>query len=739
MRSGLFGKCWPAESHARLQSRIIMENKRIVRINDIIDKILAYHPEADVDLLQKAYVYSAKVHHGQTRLSGEPYLNHPLGVAYILTELNLDEYAVSTGLLHDTVEDTYATLEEIERIFGKEVAFLVDGVTKISKLSINEKIDRQAENFRKMILAMSMDIRVILIKLADRANNMRTLQYVAPAKQKRIAQQTLEIYAPLANRLGLFSLKRELEDLSLCYLHENIYKDIESQLVVTAEQREKYVREVISILEEKTSQFGIKATVTGRPKHIYSIYNKMLSQNLNFTQIYDITAFRVVVESRKECYEVLGIIHSIWKPIPGRLKDYISLPKANMYQSLHTTVMGPYGQRIEIQIRSQEMDRVAKQGIAAHWKYKEGRKIQQKDDERFAWLQQVMEAQTESGDSRELLEAFRVDIFSDEVYVFTPAGEVFALPQGSTPVDFAYRVHTDVGNRCVGAKVNGNITPLKHQLQSGDVVEILTQPNQHPSRDWLKMVQTSRAKGKIRQWVKQQERDRSISLGREICQKEFKKNKLSMTRITRDSELFDAAVFKGVECAEDLFAAVGQGRISVRQILNFFQPGREAEAEGKKKEAAPHVPRKTGRGIRIQGMDDIMVRFGKCCNPIPGDSIRGFITRGKGVTVHTYNCPFLEKADPERLIDTQWDMNTRHVANVPVEVLCEDAQGILAEITSTIASIETNIGNAKITTTPDRKAICLFQLSINSLEQLEKLVQALRKIRGVLKVTRVRN
>jgi GTP pyrophosphokinase len=403
---------------------------------------------------------------------------------------------VSTGLLHDTVEDTYTTLDEIEEIFGHEVAFLVDGVTSISKISIKSQVDRQAENFRKMILAMSKDIRVILVKLADRIHNMRTLQYVPPDKQKKIAQQTLDIYAPLANRLGIFLIKRELEDLSLRYIHEEVYKEIEEGLVITSEQREKYVQEVIGITEEKLRQFGIKAHVMGRPKHLYSIYNKMLKHNLNFNQIYDLAAFRVIVGSRKECYEVMGITHSIWKPIPGRFKDYISLPKANMYQSLHTAVIGPYGQRVEIQIRTEEMDRVAKHGIAAHWKYKEGRKIDQKDDQRFAWLHQVMESQTDVNDSHDFLEAFRVDIFPYEVYVFTPAGEVIELPKGSTPVDFAYRIHTDIGHRCEGAKVNGNIVPLKYQLKSGDVVEILTQADQRPSRDWLKFVQTSRAKTK---------------------------------------------------------------------------------------------------------------------------------------------------------------------------------------------------------------------------------------------------
>ncbi|MCP4714840.1 MAG: bifunctional (p)ppGpp synthetase/guanosine-3',5'-bis(diphosphate) 3'-pyrophosphohydrolase, partial [Deltaproteobacteria bacterium] len=501
----------------------------MVRINDITEQVTSYYPDADLDILRKAYVFSAKVHQGQTRLSGEPYLNHPLSVAKILADMSLDEYTIATGLLHDTVEDTYATVEEIEETFGAEVAFLVDGVTKISKISDKSRQERQAENFRKMMLAMAKDIRVMLVKLADRIHNMRTLEYVPPQKQKMIAQQTVDIFAPLANRLGLFLIKRELEDLSLKYIHENVYSDIESNLVVTAEQREKYVKEVTQILQEKLHQFGIEANVMGRPKHIYSIYNKMMQQNLNFNQIYDLLAFRVIVDERKECYEVLGIIHSIWKPIPGRFKDYVSLPKTNMYQSLHSTVIGPYGQRIEIQIRTDEMDMVAKYGIAAHWKYKEDRKIEQKDDQRFAWLQQIMDSQQDMNDSHEFLKAFQVDIFPDEVYVFTPAGDVVELPLGSTPIDFAYSIHSDVGHRCVGAKANNVIVPLKYKLKNGDTVEVMTMANHNPSRDWLKYVKTARAKSKIRHWVKQQERDRSVVLGREICEKEFRKNKINLS------------------------------------------------------------------------------------------------------------------------------------------------------------------------------------------------------------------
>lgn len=712
-----------------------MKRCRVTRINDIIEQVTSYHPEADLELIRKAYVFSAKVHQGQTRLSGEPYLNHSLSVAKILADLNLDEYSVSTGLLHDTVEDTYTTLDEIEEIFGHEVAFLVDGVTSISKISIKSQVDRQAENFRKMILAMSKDIRVILVKLADRIHNMRTLQYVPPDKQKKIAQQTLDIYAPLANRLGIFLIKKELEDLSLRYIHEEVYKEIEEGLVITSEQREKYVQEVIGITEEKLRQFGIEAHVMGRPKHLYSIYNKMLKHNLNFNQIYDLAAFRVIVGSRKECYEVMGITHSIWKPIPGRFKDYISLPKANMYQSLHTAVIGPYGQRVEIQIRTEEMDRVAKHGIAAHWKYKEGRKIDQKDDQRFAWLHQVMESQTDVNSSHDFLEAFRVDIFPYEVYVFTPAGEVIELPKGSTPVDFAYRIHTDIGHRCEGAKVNGNIVPLKYQLKSGDVVEILTQADQRPSRDWLKFVQTSRAKTKIRHWINVQERERSIGLGREICEREFRNHKLSFSKLLKEGKILEAASKdSGVKSVDAFFAAVGHGRVSVRQILNKFIPKELQDGKIAEKRAV----RKTGKGIKIDGIDDVMIRFGKCCNPIPGDRITGYITRGRGVTVHAIHCPFVDLADPERAIDAQWDETCKHVAAVPIEVICEDKKGLLADITSSISSLETNIINAKVRTTPDKKAISVFEVEINNLKHLEAVINEIKKVKDVLKVTRLR-
>jgi len=718
-----------------------MAESKIVRINDIIEQVTSYFPEADLGLISRAYVFSAKVHQGQTRMSGEPYLNHPLSVAKILADLNLDVYTVATGLLHDTVEDTCATLEEIQDLFGDEVAFLVDGVTKISKITSDRKQDTHADNFRKMILAMSKDIRVLLVKLADRIHNMRTLEFMPVEKQERTARNTLDIYAPLASRLGLYLVKRELEDLSLRYMHAEMYRDIKDKLMRTSEQRERYVNEVIGIIESRLAQSGINPGITGRHKHLFSIYNKMQTQNLNFSQIYDLTAFRIIVNDRPECYEVLGIIHALWKPIPGRFKDYISLPKANMYQSLHTSVIGPYGQRIEIQIRTEEMDRVARHGIAAHWKYKEGSTDEQKHDQSFAWLQNILESQKEMSDSREFLDAFRVEVFPDEVFAFTPAGKVIELPKGATPIDFAYGIHTDIGNRCVGAKVNNGIVPLRYEMASGDVVEILTQPGHHPSRDWLKIVKTSRARTKIRNWIRQQELERSIVLGREIGEKEFRKHKLNFARMLKDGQLVEKMGRGQVKDADDLLAAIGQGRIGIRQVINKCMPD-EAEGTAPEPESSKRAQKIRERnntiGVVVQGMDDLLVRFGKCCNPIHGDQIKGFITRGRGVTIHARECTFLTSADPERIIDAQWDERARHVSVVPIEVICEDKKGLLASITSSIASAETNILNASVRTTPEKKAVSVFNVEINSLAMLDAVIAAIRKVKGVLKVSRLK-
>lgn len=716
-----------------------MIREGIVRINDIIEQMLSYYPEADVDMVRKAYVYSAKVHKGQTRLSGEPYLNHPLSVAKLLADIRLDEYSVSTALLHDTVEDTLATIKEIEKLFGSEIAFLVDGVTKITEISKKSRLDKEAETIRKMLFAMSKDIRVILIKLADRVHNMKTLQHLPSGKQIEIAQQTLDIYAPIAGRLGMFSMKKELEDLSVKFLHHEIYKDIDEKIAASSEQREKYVQEVIRIISDKLKQFRINARVTGRSKHIYSIYNKMLQQNLDFNQIFDLAAFRIIVDERRDCFEVLGIIHSIWKPIPGRFKDYISLPKANMYQSLHTTVIGPYGQRIEIQIRTEEMDRVAKFGIAAHWKYKEGRMIDQKHDQRFLWLHQMVETQKEVNDAKEFLDTFRVNLFPDEVYVFTPKGKVVELPKGATPVDFAYRIHTQVGNTCTGAKVNGKIVPLKHQLQSGNVVDILTTPGHNPSRDWLKFVKTARAKSKIKQWINIEQRQQYITLGREILEKDLKKRNLKFLPGHKATDPVAGFEKEGIKTVEDLYFALGHGRLKTGHVINRLFPELAEKVEEEKHPGVQSKQKasKSSDGISVGGLNNVLIRFGKCCNPVFGEKIAGFITRGRGVSIHTIECPFFDTVDPERKIDAKWDNSGKHTSRVPIRVLCEDKKGILADITLAISANETNITKAKVHTLPDKKAVNVFEVEVSALDQLDKVMGSIKQIKGVLQVTRL--
>jgi GTP pyrophosphokinase len=718
-----------------------MIKEPIVRINDILDQVSSYYEEADLGLIEKAYVFSAKVHHGQTRLSGEPYLNHPMWVAKILADLRLDEYSIVTGLLHDTVEDTYATLGEVEQLFGHEVAALVDGVTKISKIAFDSQVDQQAENFRKIILAMSKDIRVILIKLADRLHNMRTLKYLTAERQRKIAEETLDIYAPLSGRLGIYMLKSELEDLCLSYLRSEVYQDIKDKLVTAAAEREAYVSEVVQLINDHLKQFDIKARVLGRPKHIYSIYNKMYQQNLGFSEIYDIIAFRIIVQSRKDCYEALGIIHSLWTPVPGRFKDYISMPKANRYQSLHTSVIGPRGQRIEIQIRTEEMNSIAEEGIAAHWKYKEGGKIEQQDDQRFAWLHQLMEWQKELKDPREFLETVRVDLFPHEVYVFTPKGAVYEFPAGSTPVDFAYRIHSDIGHKCVGAKVNGKLVPLKYQLRSGDVIEILTLPQHHPSKDWLKYVKTSRAKTKINQWIRSQERESSIALGREICEREFARHNLNFAKLARSGDILKALQREGIKTLDDALEAIGHGALKVRHVFSRLLPKEERAAKLPETKGAKQTTpgeHRDNAGVRIRGIDDVMVRFGKCCSPLPGEKIMGYITRGRGMTVHAIDCPYLETVDAERKIEAEWDPSYRNITTVSIEVLCVDQKGLLAEITSSIAAAEANIRNARVSTTADKKAMNVFDIEVIDLDHLNTVTRSIERIKGVLNVNRIR-
>ncbi|MBM4350499.1 MAG: bifunctional (p)ppGpp synthetase/guanosine-3',5'-bis(diphosphate) 3'-pyrophosphohydrolase [Deltaproteobacteria bacterium] len=715
----------------------------MLRFNDILDRLVSYNPNADTDLLRKAYVFSAKVHLGQVRLSGEPYLTHPLEVTGILTQMQLDAATLATGLLHDAVEDTLATLEEIRENFGNEISQLVDGVTKISRISLRSSEESQAENFRKMILAMVKDIRVVLVKLADRLHNMRTLRYHSPEKQEEIAQETLDIYAPLANRLGIDWIKTELQELAFKHRYPDIYGEIQRKIAKKERERLRYVDEMKRTLLKKLYENKIEGEVTGRLKQIYSIYLKMKDQNIDFDQVYDITAFRIVVHSIKDCYDVLGIIHSLWKPIPGKFKDYIGLPKENLYQSLHTAAIGPYGERIEIQIRTREMHRIAEEGIAAHWKYKEGKPLDEADDKRFTWLRQLLEWQRDLKDDQEFIESVKVDLFPHEVYIFTPKGEVKEFPAGATPVDFAYSIHSDVGNHCIGAKVNGKIVPLKYEFKSGDTVEILTSPNQKPSKDWLKFVKTPRAKTKIRQWFKSEEREKSIILGKEILDKELRKFDLHQAKLMKSGELEKVAGEFSFQGAEDLIAAVGYGKVTANQIIGKLLPPekfeKKEEEEGRLQSLLHKITRTGPKdALLIKGIDNVMVRYAGCCNPVPGDRVVGFITRGRGVTIHTVDCQSMMDEDPNRKVEVEWDSTKGYSYPVRIRIYSDDKKGLLAEISSSLTSNEANITNARVETTDDKRAIGTFELQIRDLNHLKKVMKGLEKIKGIHKVERMR-
>ena len=720
-----------------------------MRIEGVLDSIHGYHPQADVEPVMRAYVFAAKAHKGQERISGEPYLTHPLEVAGILTELRLDTGTIAAGLLHDAVEDTHATLAEIKELFGPEVAAVVDGVTKLSRIPFSTREEAQAENIRKMILAMSKDIRVILVKLADRLHNMRTLDPLPEAKRRLIAQETLDIYAPLAHRLGISWIKDELEDLALRYLDPQAYHDLAALIARKRQEREGDINEAIRLLEGKLAEVDVKAQITGRPKHFYSIYKKMHDQKKEFDEIYDLTAVRVITSSLKDCYGTLGVIHTLWKPISHRFKDFIAVPKSNGYQSLHTTVIGPKGDPVEIQIRTREMHRVAEEGIAAHWKYKEGKSNVDPSDQSFVWLRQLMEWQRELKDSKEFLDTLRVDLFPDEVYVFTPRGDVRQFPKGATPIDFAFAVHTDVGLRCVGAKISGRLVPLRTELQNGDIVEIVTSPNHVPSKDWLKIVKTPRARSKIRQWIKNEERTRSVSLGRDLLEKEIRRLGKSPNQLLRPEAVGLALERYGFATDEELFAALGYGKVSPRQAVSRLLPPEEfqalteaEESRDKKSERKSARPRPAEEGVRIRGVDDILVRFSKCCSPVPGDEIIGFITRGRGVSVHTADCPNAVSlmADPERQIAVSWDGKQKEPHQVRIRVeIGKDRPGVLAEITTAISSTNANITQADIRVTEEGMGVNNFVLEVSDLRQLQATMRAIQKVEGVVGVERVRS
>jgi GTP pyrophosphokinase len=713
----------------------------MIRLNDITSQILSYHPKANIDLVEKAYVYSAKAHQGQIRLSGEPYLSHPLEVAYILTKMKMDVTCIAAGFLHDTLEDTEAESDEIRHLFGEETANIVEGVTKISRMQFTSRQQRQAENVRKMILAMSSDIRVILVKLADRLHNMRTLGFQPPEKQRLIAAETEDIYAPLAGRMGIQWIKTSLEDLCLYYLEPVIYRDIKNEIAQTRDKREEFIKDVIELVTKKLEEFNIQTTIKGRDKHFYSIYKKMLDQDLTVNQVYDVLAFRVIVSGIKECYEVLGHIHSMWKPVQGRFKDYVSVPKANMYQSLHTTVIGPMGQRMEMQIRTWDMDKVAEDGIAAHWKYKEGTTENKTDEKQFMWLRQLLEWQQNLKDPAEFLETVRMDLFPDEVYVFTPRGDVKAFPRGATPVDFAYSIHSEVGEKCMGARINRRMVPLRYQLRNGQTVEIITSPKQHPSKDWLEFVKTPRAKTKIRQWIRNQERGESIALGKTLLERSLERDRLKLPNIMKNEQILLIAKEFSFHSVEDLIAQIGFGKISPRQVLGRLKP-----KLGIKDERPPGLVgkmvgrfkrRKGDLGIKVKGVSDMLIRFANCCHPLPGEPVIGFITRGRGVTVHQRNCSHILNADPERLVEVSWQASKEDIYLAKIRVTSVERKGVLSDISSILTQKDANIIEAQIKTTVDKKGIALFTIEVEDYNQLQNIMGAIKRIKNVLIVERL--
>lgn len=715
----------------------------MVRLTDIIEKVKGYHPEADVDAIRKAYVYAAKMHDGQMRKSGDPYFVHPVSVAHIIADMRLDPSSVCAALLHDVVEDTEVSTQELADLFGEEVAFLVDGVTKLGRINFTCKEDQQAESFRKMIVAMARDIRVLLVKLADRLDNMRTLQHMKPEKQERIARETLDIYAALAGRLGIYWLKSELEDLSFRYLHPEPFQEISRRAKRASRDRDRYITEVTGQLRSMLVERGFAVDVGGRIKHKYSIWRKMRANNCEFEQVHDFVAFRVIMETVADCYAALGVVHSQWTPIPGRFKDYVALPKPNMYQSLHTTVIGPGQRRIEVQIRTQEMHRTAEYGIAAHWKYKNRTGgLDAKDAARFAWLRQLMEFQKDVVDPAEFLESVKVDLFNDEVYVFTPAGELKVFPRGATPVDFAYAVHSEVGERCAGARVNGAIVPLRYKMKNGDTIEIITSPQQAPSKDWLDFVATGRARSRIRNYIRSEERKGATKLGRELVERTFHKGDHSFSRwLKRKGGHREIQEQFKIQSLEELFAQVGYGRLSAQEVYEAAVPQDDSQEDEALRPSffEKTVRRVTGKdgpeGIRIDDVDDV-VRFAKCCSPLPGDAITGWITRGRGVTVHRRGCPKAMELDPERRIAVNWSDSAKVDRSVSLRVATADRPGILANVSAAFTESGVNIKEANCRVGDDGGAVNLFQFTVTDVAKLRILMRRISQIDGVYDVQR---
>jgi GTP diphosphokinase / guanosine-3',5'-bis(diphosphate) 3'-diphosphatase len=717
----------------------------MIRFEDLIEKVRATNPDADVELLRRAYVFSAFEHKGQVRHSGEPYLVHPLEVADLLADMKLDVVAVASGLLHDIVEDTQTPIERIKELFGADIAHVVEGVTKLGAIPFSSSEERQAENFRKMLLAMVDDIRVILVKLADRLHNMRTLHHLPEERRVKIAQETRDIYAPIANRLGMSKIKNELEDLAFKYLESKPYEALRQRVEGRRRETEGVIEELKKTVSAKLAEAQVPILhIDGRIKRLFSIHQKLKRQKIDLDQVYDFMALRIVTHSIKDCYAALGIIHQTWSPVPGRIKDFIAMPRPNGYQSLHTSVVSERGFPFEVQIRTAEMHRVAEEGIAAHWKYKEGRHGADRDEQYFLWLRQLLEFQQEVRDPQEFLQNLKIELYPEEVYIFTPAGEVKALPRDATPVDFAYAIHTDVGHQCTGARVNGKMVPLRTRLRNGDIVQVITTPGHHPSRDWLSFAVTSRARNKIKHYIHAEEKARSLELGKKVFEKEARRYGLNLKSLT-DGPAFAAVLTEyGYQKAEDLFTALGYGKLAIKSVLAKLNPNEELKEtpESGLAQVANVVRRVLGPAedkIKVRGFDDLMVFRARCCNPIRGEKIIGYITRGKGVSVHSAACTNVVNLlyDPERKIDVEWDKGADALPyTVRLSLQVEDRKGILADVTSKIAGINTNIRNVEATSDADQRGRIDMTVEISDLKHLQKVVKALRSVDGVVDVER---